>query len=357
MQRHESLRTGVLLVNTGTPDEPTKRAIRPYLARFLSDRRIVDMPRILWYPILYGIILQVRPRKTVAKYQRIWTEEGSPYTLISDKQRIGVLGELALLGMRDVEVIMAHRYGNPSIGDALMRFRELGCERIVLLPLYPQYAYATTTSVEDEFAYQLERLDYFVVTRAVTCYNTNSYYLDALAASIREQFTYIPGVTKLVFSFHSIPLKDIEAGDPYEPQTSATALGMAQRLGLRREDWTICYQSRFTDGQKWLAPFLTDVIDRFADGGVKDVSVVCPGFASDCIETLVDVAEDAANYFYKRSLQNGSQEEELSFRYIPALNARPDHLVALAHIVAECVGDWDQAESLVVRESFTYPSL
>lgn len=258
----EAAPIAVLLVSTGTPDEPTPEATRRYLAQFLSDRRVVDLPRWRWLPILHGIILRVRPRRSAARYQMIWTESGSPYRLVSLEQAKRVYGELARRGMSHVCVVTAMRYGNPSIASALADFERAGCTRIVVLPLFPQYSSVTTGSVLEEVTSQLTARKRVLSMRLVADYHDYPSYLDALAHSIQKAWTYQPG-SRLLFSYHGTLQEDIDKGDPYGRQTRATAAAVARRLGIADDDWCVSYQCRF-DKREWLAPSTDEVLEEWA---------------------------------------------------------------------------------------------
>lgn len=318
--------TGILLVNTGTPDAPTKEAVVRYLRRFLSDRRIVDLPPLIWKPLLNGIILRVRPVKTVKIYQRIWTSEGSPYTLHSQELEAAVAQQFAADGHTEVLVRMAHRYGNPSIETELRSFKSRGIQRVFVLPLYPQQAYATTGTVRDELDLQLAALDYSPELMFIEDYYTEPLWIEAVADSIRPYLADNSTRSHLVFSFHSEPLRDVRHGDPYKQQVEVSSALIAKALGLSADAWTIAFQSRFDDAQKWLGPFLPQKMAQLSDAGVENSLVVCPGFAVDCTETLYDIA-------LHLKIDLNAEGHTAAYTYIPCLNGSVAHAKALASII------------------------
>lgn len=311
--------SGVLLVNLGTPEAPTAEAIRPYLREFLSDRRVVDLPRALWWPILHGIILPLRPRKLAPQYARIWRADGSPLLAITRELRAGLAGALA-----PVPVVEAMRYGRPSIAEGLAALRARGAERLVVLPLYPQYSRTTTASAFDGVDAALRALGWQPRQRRVEDYHADDGYVAALAASVREHWAARGRGEHLLLSFHGIPVRYAELGDPYGQQCAETARRLAAALALREGEWHVAYQSR-VGSAAWLGPYTDVVIPLLARRGVRRLDVVCPGFAADCLETLDEVAIRYAEAF----VAAGGE----ALRYVPALNARPDHVAALARIV------------------------
>ena len=305
---------GVLLVNLGTPDAPTPAAIRPWLREFLSDPRVVDLPRWLWLPVLHAVILPLRPRKLAPLYQRIWTPEGSPLLAITRQQRLAVA---AALGDRAL-VVEAMRYGTPSIGAALAGLQRAGVSKLVVLPLYPQYSTSTTASVRDAVAGWTGALAF------IDDYAVDAGYIAALAASVREHWARHGRGDRLLLSFHGIPVRYVERGDPYARQCEATAQALAAALELAPADWLLSYQSRVGKAA-WLEPYTEDALRQLPAQGVRRLDVVCPGFSADCLETLDEIAIRGAETF----VAAGGE----ALRYVPALNARPDHVAALAHLV------------------------
>jgi ferrochelatase len=332
--RQNTTLTGYLLINTGTPAAPTRRAVQRYLARFLADRRIVNLPHWLWLPILHGIVLRARPHKTVGIYQRIWTPQGSPYTLHSQ----AIEHALGLV-LPSGEVRMAHTYGSPSVKEALAGFAAAGIADIVVLPLYPQEAKAPTGGALDELERALAATAYTPQVNIIANYYQNTLYLEALTRHIAAYFSAAkaaahPGA-HLIFSFHSIPLKDERNGDPYREQARWTVAQLAERLELAPGSWSMAYQSRFDDAQRWAGPFLQREVTRLLKAGARQLYVVCPGFAVDCTETLYDVDVKTRAHFDAEVVRLGLDAAEYGFTYIPAMNEDPAHIDALADVLTK----------------------
>jgi ferrochelatase len=322
---------GVLLANLGTPDAPTAPALRRYLREFLLDPRVIEMNRALWWTILHVAILPTRPKVSAALYKKVWTEEGSPLLVISRRQAAAVAAVLAREVGTPVHVAVGMRYGNPSIRAALRELAGKGCRRILVLPLYPQYAAVTTGSTFDAVAAELSTWRWVPEVRTVHHYHDVPAYSDALAASIREAWAAGGQAEKLLFSFHGIPQRYFDAGDPYFCHCHKTARLAAERLGLPRERWEISFQSLF-GREEWIKPYSEQTIKAMARSGVKTLDVVCPGFSADCLETLEEIDEQNREFF----LHAGGE----SYRYIPALNDRPDHVRVLADIVQANLAGW-----------------
>ncbi|MEW6514922.1 MAG: ferrochelatase [Pseudomonadota bacterium] len=313
----------ILLLNLGTPDEPTAPAVKRYLAEFLGDPRVVELPRLLWLPILHGIILRTRPAKSAAKYATIWTSEGSPLKLHTERQAKLLKGLLGERGRKDLLIDWAMRYQNPSIPSVLDRLVAQGADEIVILPLYPQYAGSTTASTEDAINAWLGRQKQPPAIRWVRDYPTDPGYIGALAASIREHWQAHGRGEKLVMSFHGIPQRSVDRGDPYADQCKATAQALATALGLAPDKWMATFQSRF-GAAKWLQPYTQPTLEELARGGLKRIDVLCPGFPADCLETLEEISMECREAF----LEHGGE----TFHYIPCLNERPDWIAALADL-------------------------
>ena len=321
------MKTAILLVNLGTPEAPTPAALRRYLAEFLGDRRVVDLPRWLWLPILHGIILNTRPAKSAAKYATIWTPEGSPLKLHTERQAKLLRGLLGERGDKDTVVAWAMRYGQPSVAAVLDRLAADGAERILVLPLYPQYAGSTTASVYDAVDAWRQRRPTGPCFVDVERYNDHPAYIRALAASISERWeAWASRPDKLVMSFHGIPKRAVDKGDPYADQCRETAALLAAELGLGAAGWQLTFQSRF-GAAEWLQPYTQPTLEQLARDGVGRVDVVCPGFTGDCLETLEEIGIECRDAF----LGAGGQE----FNYIPCLNERPDWIAALAAITRD----------------------
>ncbi len=318
-------RSGVLLVNLGTPESPEPRALRRYLAEFLADRRVVELPRALWFPILYGLILPFRAPRSAALYRSIWTERGSPLAWLSGDLATAL--EARLSGR--AAVALAMRYGEPSVSRQLQAMRDRGVERLVVLPLYPQYSGTTTASVFDAVAAELAGWRRWPELHLVADYHQDERWIDAVVASIRAHRAAQAEPGHLLFSFHGIPQRCVDRGDPYAGQCDASARAIARRLGLGDADWTLSYQSRLGRAQ-WLTPYTDQTVRALAARGVRHLDVVCPGFAVDCLETLEEIAVQNAGFF-----RDAGGE---TLRYIPALNAAAAHVEALAALVMRQLG-------------------
>ncbi len=321
---------GILLMNTGTPDEPTPDAIRPYLKEFLSDRNVVDMPPALWQPILNLFILPKRPEKTAERYKHFWTEAGSPFVINSHAQCAAIEERVARLTNGPVAVRLGMRYGNPSIADALRGLVEAGATTVVALPLYPQNTKACAGTCREEFERQAARLlPEGARTVFIDEYWDAPGYIAALAASVRRSWARCPG-SKLIVSFHSVPVSFAKHGDTYVRTTRETARLLAEELGLSSDDVLVTYQSRF-DSRKWQGPFLVPELQRLAAKGVSDVAVVCPVFSVDCIETSYEVGVEAAEAY--RVAAHAAGCDAARFTYIPALGADAACMDVLAELI------------------------
>jgi len=327
----EARTTGVLLTNLGTPDAPTAPALRRYLAEFLGDPRVVELPRWLWLPILYGVILLVRPRKSAAAYRKIWTDEGSPLLTISRRQAAALQARLDDETGGAVRVELAMRYGRPSIPAGLERLHAAGAEHILLLPLYPQYSASTVATTFDKVADVLRGWRTQPALRTVTDYHDEPAYIEALAASVERHWRAHGRGERLLMSFHGIPKRYAKNGDPYPRHCGVTATLLAQRLGLAREEWKCCFQSRF-GREPWLKPYTDETLAKWARAGIRDVDVICPGFPADCLETLEEIALGNAELFRE---QGGN-----SLRYVSALNDQPDHIAMLSTLARRELAGW-----------------
>ena len=303
--RHgQTPRTAVLLVNLGTPDEPTAPALRRYLAEFLSDSRVVGLPKLVWWPILHGIILPTRPAKSAAKYASVWMPEGSPLAVWTRRQTAAVAARLADAG-HQLLVRHAMRYGNPGLPAVLDELRAAGATRVLVLPLYPQYAAATTASVADKVMQWAQGTRRMPELRFIGEYHDHPGYIQALAQRLKSHWAANGRGDKLVLSFHGVPERSLLMGDPYHCHCYKTARLMSQALGLREEDTVVTFQSRFGKA-KWLEPYTEPTLRKLAGEGVKRVDVMCPGFVADCLETLEEIAQEARDCFpgvWRRDLQ------------------------------------------------------
>lgn len=309
---------GVLVANLGTPDAPTAAALRPYLCEFLSDRDVIQLPRVLWWPLLHGVVLRTRPQRSAQAYARIWTEAGSPLLVHSRAIAVALRAELQSRLGAPVKLALGMRYGHPSLAEAFAELTDV--ERVVVLPLYPQYARATIGSTVTRLRQLASKpLDF------VEGYADTPGYIHALVASVREHWQAHGRGERLLISFHGIPEHVVHKGDPYAEQCALTARRLAQALELSGNDWQLVFQSRFGRAQ-WLKPYTEDTLVQFAGEGLRTVDVICPGFAADCLETLEEIT-----LRYAESFRAAGGKD---LRYIPALNERPDHVRALADLVA-----------------------
>ncbi len=323
-------RTAVLLCNLGTPDAPDAPSVRRYLAQFLSDPRVVEIPRLVWLPILHGVILQVRPAKSAQKYKGIWLPEGSPLLVWTQRQAEQLGTALAARG-HDVTVRCAMRYGNPGIASQLDALKAEGVSRILVLPAYPQYSGTTTASVCDAVYDWAARTRTIPELRFVQRYHDDAGYIAALAARIRAGWDEHGQPEQLVMSFHGVPERTLHLGDPYHCECHKTARLLAQALGLGADRYRVTFQSRFGKA-KWLEPYTEPTLVALAQSGTRRVDVVCPGFTADCLETLEEINMEARDAF----LQAGGKE----FRYIPCLNDSPAWVDALCSIAADHLAGW-----------------
>ncbi|NMF95953.1 ferrochelatase [Aromatoleum toluolicum] len=324
-------RTGVLLVNLGSPEAPTAAAVRPYLKQFLSDPRVVEIPAPVWWPILNGIILNTRPRKSAAKYATIWMDEGSPLKVHTERQTKLLAGYLGHRSIAGLQVEWAMRYGSPSVPDVLNRMKADGCSRILIVPMYPQYAASTTASVLDEVADCFAHWRNQPEIRYVRSFHDHPGYIAALAQSVRDHWMKNGEGDKLVMSFHGIPRRSLDLGDPYHCECHVTARLLAKELGLANDRWQLTFQSRFGKAE-WLKPYTQPTLEAMARQGTARVDVMCPGFPADCLETLEEIAMECRHAF----LSCGGKE----FHYIPCLNERDDWITALTEIVRDNLGNW-----------------
>jgi ferrochelatase len=329
---HDCNRTGVLLVNLGTPDAPTAKALRPWLRQFLSDPRVVELPRLVWLPILNGVILTTRPARSARKYASIWTAEGSPLKVHTE--RLAALLDDSLNRGHEgnnIAVAWAMRYGSPSIADTLTELRARGACRILVVPLYPQFAGSTTASTLDEVALAMRSWRNQPDLRFVRSFPSDPGYIAALAASVREHWAHHGQGDCLAASFHGQPARTDELGDPYRAECLTTARLLGEALALPPEALRVTFQSRFGRG-KWLEPYTLPTLESLAASGVKRVDMICPGFAADCLETLEEIAMLCRDAFIKRGGE--------AFHVIPCLNTRPEWVAALDGMVRRHLAGW-----------------
>lgn len=329
--RHGSApKTALLLCNLGTPDAPTAAATRRYLAQFLGDPRVVEIPKLVWALILHGLILRTRPAKSAAKYATVWTAEGSPLQVWTRKQAIQLQG---WLGQRGHQVIVRHamRYGEPAIAKQLDALRAEGATRILVLPAYPQYCAATTASVVDDVSRWALRTRHLPELRFVNRYHDEPLYIAALADSVRAHWQANGQAEKLVMSFHGMPARTLALGDPYHCECQKTGRLLAEKLGLRADQYLVTFQSRFGKA-KWLEPYTEPSLVAMAKAGVRKVDVICPGFAADCLETLEEIDQEARAAF----LAAGGTD----FGYIACLNDGQAGMRALTAIAERHLQGW-----------------
>lgn len=320
--------TGVLVVNLGTPEAPTTPAVRRFLKQFLWDPRVVEYPRLLWWLILNLIILVIRPPRSAAAYRKIWTDDGSPLMIFSKKIVDGLRSR-----MQGVEFELAMTYGQPAIDDAVDQLVSRGVRRILILPLYPQYSGTTTASVFDAVARKLNRMRWVPEVRFVGSYHDDPGYIESLANSVREYRAQNQAGSKLLMSFHGVPKYTLDGGDPYFCHCQKTARLLAESLQLQESEWSISFQSR-VGREEWLGPYTEDIVREYGNDGMSRLDVICPGFSTDCLETLEEIAMQNAEDF---SEAGGGE-----LHYIPALNDRDDHLNALTTVVQRHLGGWAQ---------------
>ena len=332
-------KTGILLVNLGTPDAPTPEAVRTYLKEFLSDPRVVEMPRALWWPVLNGIILNTRPKKSAAKYASIWLKEGSPLRVYTEKQTSLLSGYLSQRTKAPYVVACAMRYGNPSIPSVLRKLKEQNCQRILVVPMYPQYAASTTATVCDVVFDELIQTRNVPALRIIRNFHDHPDYIKALANNINEYWMKHGRPEKLLMSFHGLPKKMLDEGDPYHCECQKTARLLAQQLGLKPEQYAVSFQSRL-GRREWLKPYTSTTLKELGKKKLKRVDTVCPGFVADCLETLEEIAMEG-----KQEFQHAGGGE---YHYIPCLNDRNDWMHALTDIVLDNLHGWliepDKAE-------------
>ena len=323
-------RTAIVLCNLGTPDEPTAPALRRYLAEFLSDPRVVEIPKALWWLILHGVILRTRPAKSAAKYASVWTPEGSPLKVWTEKQATLLRGYLGERG-HQVTVRYAMRYGNPAIPAVLDELKAQGVNRILILPAYPQYSGTTTASLFDAVAHWGLKTRHLPELRFVNRYHDDLGYIDALHRRVRTHWMHNGQADHLVMSFHGVPERTLHLGDPYHCECLKTARMLAEKLGLEKDRYPVTFQSRFGKA-KWLEPYTEPTLVALAQKGLKSVDVVCPGFTSDCLETLEEIRMEAQEAF-----KHAGGER---FEYIDCLNDSPDWIRALTDITERHLQGW-----------------
>ncbi|HHF7093135.1 TPA: ferrochelatase [Haemophilus influenzae] len=318
----KSAKIGVLLANLGTPDSPTPKSISRYLWQFLTDPRVVDLPRCKWYPLLKAIILPLRSKRIAKNYQAIWTEQGSPLLAISRQQKDALQAYLDTQNI-DTQVEIAMTYGNPSIQSAVKNLLKNQVERIIVLPLYPQYSSSTTGAVFDAFANALKEERGLVPFDFIHSYHVDENYINALANSIKVR---LKSDEFLLFSYHGIPLRYEKMGDYYREHCKQTTIAVVNKLGLTENQWGMTFQSRF-GREEWLQPYTDKFLESAATQNIQKIAVICPGFSVDCLETIEEIDKENRENF----LTNGGQ----SYQYIPALNVEHAHIEMMEKLIIE----------------------
>lgn len=330
--RHGSpSQAGVLLINLGTPDAPTRPAVRAYLKEFLSDPRVVEIPRVLWWPILHLFILTTRPKASAARYEQVWTREGSPLKVHTERQTLLLQGYLGDRLRTPLSIDYAMRYGSPSIPDKLEALKARGCDRILLVPLYPQYSASTTATAIDAAFGSLARARDQPEIRTVRHFHDDPGYIAALEHSVREHWQKHGRAEVLVMSFHGVPRRTLELGDPYHCECRKTGRLLAEALGLAPEQYRVTFQSRFGRAE-WLKPYTATTLEELGAQRTPSLDVICPGFVGDCLETLEEIAIEGKGLF----IAAGGGE----FRYIPCLNERHEWIAALTDLVERNLHGW-----------------
>ena len=335
---HESVgdaKIGILLSNLGTPDAPTKAAVKPYLRQFLSDTRVIEPPppRWIWQIILNAVILNLRPKKSAKAYQTVWDThgEGSPLLSIAKKQKNAIASELEKNAPGKFIVSLGMSYGNPSMGSALNELESQGCKNIIILPLYPQYAGASTGSVFDAAAREFMTWRNVPDLRFISSYNKEDLYIEALANSVKEYQAIHGKPDLLLMSYHGIPKRYFDKGDNYPCQCCKTTFLLASKLDLKPNEYTMTFQSRLGAGE-WMKEYTDKTLKSLPGKGIKNVQVICPGFSADCLETIEEISEENHDYF----MESGGEK----FGYIPALNDRKDHIEFLTQLLLKNAVGW-----------------
>lgn len=328
-------KVGILLANLGTPDEPTAKALRPYLKQFLSDTRVIEIPRAIWWFILNGIILNTRPKKSAEKYAMVWSKEGSPLLVHGQKQAKLLQGFLSQHIKSPYVVELGMSYGNPSIASAIEKLTAQQCSKILVFPLYPQYAASSTASALDAVWRVLLKTRNVPAIRTIRNYHDHPAYIKALEQSVREHWSLNGKPEKLVMSFHGVPKFHLLKGDPYHCECHKTARLLAEALEINQDQYAIAFQSRF-GRQEWLKPYLANTLETLGKQKTKRIDVVCPGFSSDCLETLEEIAMEGKHIFQS----NGGGD----YQYIPALNERESWIHAMCEIALDNLQGWASTE-------------
>ncbi|MGQ8365583.1 ferrochelatase [Glaciecola sp. 1036] len=331
---------GVLITNLGTPEAPTAQALKPYLKQFLSDPRVVEVPKLIWWFILNGIILNIRPKRSAKAYETVWTDEGSPLLTHTKAQATAIDNKLKAEFGDQVVVDFAMRYGQPSVTSAIDKMLNSGVRKLLVLPLYPQYCASTTASTFDAVAEDFTQRRWIPELRFINQYHDNPSYIKCVADKIRAHREVHGNADKLVFSYHGIPKRYLLNGDPYHCQCYKTSRLIATELGLSEDEYLTSFQSRF-GREEWLKPYTDETLKSLPAKGVKSVQIVCPGFSSDCLETIEEIGEENREYF----LHSGGE----SYQYIAALNSDEQHIDMLVGLVKENIAGWQIEQDTTQR--------
>jgi ferrochelatase len=334
-QHSDTLKVGILLANLGTPDAPTPKALKRYLGQFLMDRRIVEIPRAIWCWILHLIILNVRPKKSAEKYASVWRKDGSPLMVYATAQKQLLEASLRSQIKSPFAVALGMSYGNPSMASAIAELKAQHCDRILVFPLYPQYASSSTAASLDAVWRTLLRTRNVPAIRTIRHYHDHPAYIRALTESVQAYWAQHGKPSKLLMSFHGVPKFHLMKGDPYHCECMKTGRLLAESLGLAKDEYMVTFQSRFGK-QEWLKPYLADTLEKLGQQKLARVDVICPGFSSDCLETLEEIATEGKQIF----LSHGGGE----YHYIPALNDQPVWIQGMTEIAIENLQGWADAE-------------
>lgn len=322
---------GVLITNLGTPDAPNPKALHRYLKEFLWDPRVVEVPRLIWWFALHGVILRIRPRRSAKSYATVFTDKGSPLLFHTEAQASALGQHLRTLGHENLVVDFAMRYGNPSIAQVMESMFNKGVRKLLVLPLYPQYSGSTAASTFDAISADFSKRRWLPDFRFVSHYHDYAPFIDAAATRIKAYWDEHGRADKLLLSYHGVPMRYLHSGDPYHCECHKTSRLIAEKLGLRADEYITTFQSRF-GREEWLRPYTDATLKSFPGQGVKSVQVFCPGFSADCLETIEEIGEENKEYF----LEAGGERYE----YISALNDRPEHIQALAQLVLDNLHGW-----------------
>ncbi len=337
----QSDKIGVLITNLGTPQAPTKAALKPYLKEFLSDPRVVEVPRLIWWFILNGVILNIRPKRSAEAYASVWSEQGSPLMVHTKAQAEALAKRCATEFDDNVVVEFAMRYGEPSVSGTIDRMLSQGVRKLLVLPLYPQYSASTVASTFDAVAHDFVKRRWLPDFRFVSHYHDRPDYIQAVADKIQQHWQHYGRADKLILSYHGVPKRYLDSGDPYHCECHKTSRLIAEALGLEQSEYMTTFQSRF-GREEWLKPYTDETLKGLPAEGVKSVQVVCPGFSADCLETIEEIGEENRDYF----MEAGGERYE----YIPALNSEPEHINMLFGLVKENLHGWQVSDNNAQRD-------